>query len=117
MRNMSFALTTDQIRDRSKTVTRRLGWRFAKVGDVAQPVVKSQGLKKGETVQKIGGQIRFRMVTRETLQEGLSQSDVAREGFPHMTPREFIVMFCEHNGCTPQTEVTRIEFEYVESRV
>lgn len=32
-RNMSFALTTSQIRDRSKTVTRRFGWWFLVPGD------------------------------------------------------------------------------------
>ncbi len=29
-------------------------------------------------------------------------------------PSEFVEMFCKtHKGCTPETEVTRIEFEYV----
>jgi hypothetical protein len=33
---------------------------------------------------------------------------------PNMTPGEFVAMFCAtHKGCTPETEVTRIEFEYV----
>jgi hypothetical protein len=64
---MSFALTTEQVRNRTKTVTRRVGWRFAKVGDVVQPVVKAQGLKKGEHPQPIGGPIRFVAVDRERL--------------------------------------------------
>lgn len=34
MRNMSFALTTPQILNRSKTVTRRAGWSFLKPGDI-----------------------------------------------------------------------------------
>lgn len=33
MRRMSFALTTDAVLSRQKTVTRRLGWRFLKPGD------------------------------------------------------------------------------------
>ena len=52
-RNMSFAITTSQVRDRSKTVTRRLGWRFLKRGDVVCAVVKNMGLKKGEKVQRL----------------------------------------------------------------
>lgn len=114
---MSFALTTDQVRAKRKTVTRRLGWKFAKPGDVVQPVVKSQGLKKGETVEKIGGPIRFVKVTREALRHlyfapyGIGEA--RGEGFPDLNGKQFVFMFCEHNQCTPDTEVTRIEFEYL----
>lgn len=45
-RNMSFAMTTDQIREQSKTVTRRFGWWFLKSGDVVCGVEKAMGLKK-----------------------------------------------------------------------
>ena len=123
MRNISFALTTEQVRAQTKTVTRRLGWKNAKVDDVVQPVVKGQGLKKGERVEKIGGPIRFVDVWRGPLErmtgrfEDFAASDEARlEGFPHLTSEEFVAMFCEHNNCTPVTEVTRIEFEYVSAR-
>lgn len=33
MRNMSFALTTKQIINRTKTITRRFGWWFLRPGD------------------------------------------------------------------------------------
>jgi len=33
-RNISFALTTQQVRNRTKTVTRRAGWLFLKAGDI-----------------------------------------------------------------------------------
>lgn len=120
---MSFALTTEQIRNRSKTVTRRTGWDFLKAGDLLQPIVKGQGLKKGERVEKIGGPIRVRTVTREVLRDGVSESDVRREGFPVMSPSHFIEMFCAGHRvrvgettrpCTPDDIVTRIEFEYVD---
>lgn len=39
-RNMSFALTTDQVKDRVKTVTRRNGWWFLKPGDIVNAVKK-----------------------------------------------------------------------------
>lgn len=112
MKLMSFALTTEQVRRREKNVTRRLGWKDAKPGQIVQPIVKGQGLKKGEKVERIGGPIRFTAVTREGLREGLSQSDVLREGFPNMTPAAFAAMFCKHNRCTESTIVTRIAFEY-----
>jgi len=118
---MSFALTTEQIRNRTKTVTQRVGWKTARPGDVVQPVVKGQGIPKGCTVEKIGGPIRFVDVWRGPLDrmlgryEEFAASDEAKlEGFPHLTSEEFVAMFCEHNGCAPDTEITRIEFEYVE---
>lgn len=53
MRNISFAMTTQQIRDRTKTVTRRLGWKTLRQGEVLNAVVKCQGLKKGEKIEKL----------------------------------------------------------------
>ncbi len=117
MRLMSFALTTDQVRARTKTVTRRTGWKSAKPGDIVQPVVKGQGIPKGGTVEKIGGPIRFVAVDREPLGLILGRpDDLAREGFPLITGVEFVNMFCDHNGCEPDDVVTRIEFEYLEDK-
>jgi hypothetical protein len=116
MRNMSFRLTTDQVRNQTKTVTRRVGWKGAKVGDIVQPVVKGQGLKKGEKVEKIGAPIRFVSVEREPLGRMLGrEGEASREGFPMMSSIGFVNMFCEHNGCDPDDEITRIEFEYLEA--
>lgn len=117
MRNMSFALTEDQVLHRSKTVTRRLGWKHLKPGDLIQPVQKCMGLKRGEQVIKLGDAIRVVSVKREPLNElsmnplyGLRECRL--EGFPAMGPSDFIAMFCAANKCTPVIEVTRIEFEY-----
>lgn len=117
MRNISFFLTQRQVREQSKTVTRRLGWDWVNVGTLLQPIVKGQGLKKGETVERIGGPIRVVSVTREPLGRILGRAgDVAAEGFPEMTGIQFANMFCAHNNCDPDDEVTRIEFEYTEPR-
>ena len=115
-RNMSFALTTDQIRDRTKTVTRRDGWLKAKPGDRVRPVLKCMGLKKGECVTPIlpsGWLIEFTSVRRERLEE-ISQEDVVREGFPEMSPVEFCVMYRKHGDRADDGKVARIEFRYVE---
>ena len=115
MRNISFALTTKQILAQTKTVTRRLGWKFLKPGDYLCGVEKSQGLKPGEKLVRLNV-IRVISVAREMLQEiaELDAKDECRkEGFPEMHPDVFIEMFCEHMGCTPTTWVTRIEFAYV----
>lgn len=115
MRNISFALTTAQIRNRTKTVTRRLGWVRLEPDTLLQPVFKSQGLKKGEHVRKIGGPIRVVAVDRVKL-DTLSVQDVYREGFPQFSKAQFIRFFKQANGCRRDTIVTRIEFEYVEER-
>ncbi len=113
MRHMSFSMTTEQIRDQSKTVTRRLGWLFLKPGDLVQPVEKAQGLKKGERVKKIGCPIRIVNVGRELL-DAVSLSDVFCEGYQNMSCVQFIAMFCIANQCSRNPIVTRIQFEYKE---
>lgn len=122
MRNMSFALTTRQIEDGTKTVTRRLGWKNLKPGDMVRPVKKCMGIKPGEKICVLREPLRVVSVRREQLNRmtedpeyGLAECE--REGFAghpaYRWPSEFVTMFCTtHKGCTPETEVTRIEFAY-----
>lgn len=117
MRNMSFMLTTDQIRNKTKTVTRRTGWKTLKPGTVLNACVKCMGLKKGEKVEKIC-EIRVTSVRREPLwamwyREDAGDNEARLEGFPDLSGYQFIEMFCKHMRVDPQTEVTRIEFEYI----
>lgn len=123
MRNISFMLTKDQIRARSKTVTRRLGWKTLKAGDMLRGVEKGMGLKPGEKVRPLAT-IRVVDVRFEPLEAIVSDPDYgfeecAKEGFgSHPTlqwPSEFVQFFCKANrGCSPETVITRIEFEYVD---
>lgn len=119
MRNMSFMLTTAAVEDQTKNVTRRLGWDNLKPGDLLQPVLKGMGLKRGESVQKIGCPIMVARVTREPLNAMLAmpaeeQAAVTLlEGFPGMSADEFVGMFCAHNKCAPDTPVNVIEFVYL----
>jgi len=110
-RNMSFAMTTRQIEERSKTVTRRFGWSFLKPGDVVCAVEKAMGLRKGEKIRRLG-YIRIKTVRREPL-NAISQEDVIREGFPTWKPADFIEMICRHYKCRPDVGINRIEFDYV----
>ena len=111
---MSFAMTSDQVRQQTKTVTRRIGWVDLKPGTLLQPIVKGQGLKKGETVELIGRPIRVTSVSRQQLRD-ITPQDVYREGFPKMTREDFIRMFkASRPRCFIDTYVTRIEFEYTE---
>jgi hypothetical protein len=111
MRNMSFMLTKQQIYNRTKTVTRRLGWNFAHPGLEIMACEKCQGLKPGEKIVKITP-IRVVQATWEDLNT-ITQEEVLKEGFPGMTPDEFVEMFCREMECPPNQDVRRIEFEYV----
>lgn len=112
MRLMSFMLTTAQILDRSKTVTRRLGWEELAPGTRLKAVEKAMGLKNGERVNVLA-EIEVVSVTQERLSL-ISAEDCAREGFPDLTPAQFVAMFCEHMRCKPTRRVNRIEFRYVD---
>lgn len=116
-RNMSFMLTTEQIKNKTKTVTRRLGWDFLKPGDVLNACVKCQGLKKGEKIERLC-QIRIVGVDPEPLCEMqvcpiYGAEEATKEGFPDMSGTEFVAMFCTHMKCDRTTVVNRIEFEYL----
>lgn len=110
-RNMSFAITTDQIRKKIKTVTRRNGWWFLKPGEVVNAVEKGMGLKKGEKIKRIC-QIRIISTKTEPL-NAITEDDVRREGFIDWTVRDFVDMYAAHNNCMEFDEVNRIEFEYI----
>ena len=110
-RMISFMLTTPQFKARTKTVTRRLGWWFLRGGETLTGVEQSQGIKKGEHVVRLGD-ITVKSVSHEPLNT-ITQSDVIREGFPDMTPAEFVAFFCAHNKCAQDVMVNRIEFEYL----
>ena len=121
MRNMSFSMTTEAVRRREKTVTRRLGWWNLKPGTVLQAVEKAQGLKKGEHVKPIC-LIRVVSVHRQMLGDlwrrtpADGREEIAREGFPGQTVGEFIAFFEGANRVTASTYVNRIEFEYLDER-
>jgi hypothetical protein len=122
MRNMSFALTTRQVLEGNKDVTRRLGWQFLKAGDLLRPVRKCMGLRPGEKLDVLRDPIRVVSVRREPLSLLTADLDYGfaecvREGFgahpDYRWPSAFVGMFCaSHKGCTPDSVVTRIEFTY-----
>lgn len=116
MRRISFALTPEQCRARTKTETRRLGWRYARIGDELLAVSKVMGFRKGETIDgqvETFGTIRLVEVRREPL-SAITQEGVVAEGFPHLTPPEFVEMFRSLNaGTLARDEVTVLRFVWV----
>jgi len=112
MRNMSFAQTIPQMRDRSKTVTRRKGWGFLLPGDVVMAVEKAMGLKQGEKVKRIHP-IRILDVRQEPLSR-VTQDDVPKEGFTFFSREIFLRFMRVKYGVLPTDIITRIEFEHLE---
>jgi len=159
MRLISFMLTERQIRERTKTQTRRLGWKTVKVGDRLRGVLKCQGRSRkcpgcdgvgwvwttlpsaeiaqikcvdctgrGKIVEPLVDLaiVEVTAARRERL-DAITPADVIAEGFPDLVDPDrlnvidirfehpdFVSMFCEHMKCLPSTEVTVIEFKYVE---
>ena len=123
MRNMSFSKTTQQVRDKDKTVTRRFGWGRLRRGEQVCAIEKGMGLKKGEKV--------VRLATIEVIKtntervDAITTDDVVKEGFPNLTPEQFIddVLLKDARIKIPGTNRTRparrddlcnrIEFKYV----
>lgn len=109
--NISFSMTKDQIRARTKSETRRLGWSKLRVGQVLQGIEKGQGMKKGEHPVHLAW-VRVVAVRQEPL-DAITPEAVAAEGFPGKSPAWFVDFFCRANGCNAAEPVTVIQFKYV----
>ena len=107
----SFFATQDQMRNRSKTVTRRKpGGRVYVPGQRLLPIVKGQGLKKGERQQVLVPPIELVSVRSEPL-NAITPEDVVLEGFPGMMPEEFIRdVYLKMSGGPVDQVTTRLEF-------
>jgi hypothetical protein len=118
MRNMSFSMTTEAVRRGEKFVTRRLAWWNLEPGEVLMAVEKSQGLKKGEHVVRIRPiiAVSVRAEKLDTLRDRSVYPDpeleMAMEGFPGMSVRDFITMFCRGNGIGENMVINRIVLAY-----
>ncbi len=111
-RNMSFQLTTNQVRARTKTVTRRFGWAFLKPGDVVMAVVKTLGIRRGQLIERLGP---IRVVsTRWEPLDAITPEELQLEGLPGMDPARYVAMMLRGRGVVPDIPVNRIEFEYLD---
>ncbi len=117
-RQMSFKLTQDQMRNRTKSVTRRVGWASLKEGDLITAVVQAQGLKLRESpitlgMIKIVG-CRAELLSRIIDEPEYGEREMVLEGFPDMKPEDFVVMLEATNKDANVGIINRIEFEFVE---
>lgn len=112
-RLMSVSLTEDQVRARTKTVTRRMGWTHLRAGERLTLCRKVMGRRRGEPLVRIVD-VEILDIRRERL-DTITADDVIAEGFPAMSPQEFVEFFCAtHKGCTSSSEVTRIRWRYLD---
>lgn len=110
-RNMSFAMTTDQVLNRTKTVTRRLGWDNLKPGTRLNAVNRVMGFKKGEKSERLA---LIEVVSAEySVLNRITKEDVIKEGFPEWSPQQFVDMLVSKFNIHPGTVVNRIEFRYI----
>lgn len=133
---MSVALTEQAVVERRKRVTRRLGWwkdkrdrRLLSPGDRITLCRKVMGRKPGEPLVRLA-EVEVMSVRRELLWT-ITAEDVAAECVPVLdrrladrfddfdyaglpTPQAWVRWFCAEMGCTPDTEVTRIEWRYLD---
>jgi hypothetical protein len=113
-RLMSVSLTEEAVRDRTKSVTRRMGWLNLTPGTRLTLCRKVMGRRKDEPLVRIVD-VEVISVRRERL-DAITVDEVHAEGFPDMSPAEFVGFFCNsHKGCLPRSEVTRIEWKYLDA--
>jgi hypothetical protein len=117
---MSFSHAASLVRERMKTVTRRVGWRFLEPNDLILAVEKVRGLNTGEPVHALAVlrimDVRVEPLSRLVNDARYAEDELPREGFPCWSRDDFIVHFLRtHRLKTVDTDVTRIEFEYVDA--
>ena len=127
---MSVALTEQAVVERRKTVTRRLGWLFAKPGDQITLCRKVMGRKPGEPLVRLA-EVELVSVRREPL-FAMTDDDVAREAVPLLdaygrdrfdevyldtglpTASAWVSWFAWEMDIFPEDDITRLEWRYLE---
>lgn len=112
-RRMSFAETKEQIENREKWNTRRLGWLDLKPGACLVPVEKAMGLKKGERHKLVGDSPLIVQAVRRERLDSITFDEVALEGFPDWSPARFVDFFCSAMNCKHWEDVTVVDFHYL----
>jgi hypothetical protein len=118
---MSVSHTERAVRERRKTVTRRLGWLFLKPGDRLTLCRKVMGRRPGEPLERIA-EVEVVSVRREPL-SAITDADLDREGVEapfevagRSVTEAWASWFAWTMGCSVDDEVTRIEWRYIDSR-
>lgn len=119
---MSVSHTEQAVVERRKTVTRRLGWRFLKVGDTLTLCRKVMG-RQGAPLVRLA-EVEVIDVRRERVWD-ITDDDIAREGVDpgkfdevwtdtgQPTPEAWVAWFCDTMRVRPDELITRIEWRYL----
>lgn len=126
---MSVALTEQSVVDRTKTVTRRPGWRFAQPGmrltlcrkvmgrrrpdGTVEPLVRLAEVEIVSARRERVWDITDEDIAREAVDPGLFEEIDTDTGLP--TETAWVAWFCEQMSCRPDDEVTRIEWRYLDA--
>ncbi|MGZ9097644.1 MAG: ASCH domain-containing protein [Micavibrio sp.] len=107
--SISFSLTARQVKSRAKIVTRRFGWWNLQPGTILN------GVEDGQRICSI----RIISVRMEPLNYMIEdhlygQRECMLEGFPEMTPEEYVRMRIKNQGVIENKICNRIYFEYLE---
>lgn len=117
---MSCSITVEPVRARTKTETRRAPatWTTLKPGDLLTLIEKGMGLKRGER-QVVLAEVTVTAIDLVRLTD-ITEDDVHSEGFPNMTPAEFITMWLDAHRNQPtrhdsdgEVLCRRIRWEYL----
>ena len=113
--NISFSLTAGQVKAREKTVTRRLGWWNLQPGTILNGIEREEGGKKARKICTIRI-VSVRMEPLDSMVEDqlYGQRECQLEGFPDMSPEEYVRMRIKHHGAIPNKICNRIYFEYLD---
>lgn len=115
-RRMSCAMTVDQVRNRTKSETRRHvdSWAHLNAGDRLTLVEKAMGLPKGAT-QVVLAHVEVVSVDVEPL-DAITSTGCAAEGFPAMTPADFVAFWLSGHGYPPEARplVRVIRWQYLD---
>lgn len=126
---MSCSLTTDAVKSRTKTVTRRHvdTWQNLEAGDGLTLIEKGMGLPKGAKQVVLAEaevvDVRVEPIGLVVDDVRYGRQEVALEGLAHMTPDEFVAFWCQSHGVpTPDAAwrlgldrplCRRIEWRYI----
>jgi hypothetical protein len=129
---MSVSHTTQAVIERRKTVTRRLGWKFLKPGDRLTLCRKVQGRRRRDgTVEPLERlaeveianiaimplDLSFISYPGDIEREGVSVEEWDRYRYDPWAPLDlaWIKWFAATMGCEPATQITRIEWRYLDA--
>lgn len=108
---ISCAKTTQAVVERTKTVTRRWGWRHARVG-MRLRIVDRLRYRGSDPPQRILAYARIVQVDLVNPFDHMDQAELEREGCGHMTESEFLSLILSMKPRGPSAVLRRIEWMY-----